>query len=61
MPRRPATGAEFLAIAEANGYKRGVHEEQDQVADQRTQPEDEEKSRCHAKTLHTLAPRTPRT
>ncbi len=35
MTRRQATAAGLLAQAEASGYKRGAHKEQDQVKDER--------------------------
>lgn len=44
MTRRQATAAELLAQAEANGYKRGVHEEEDQVPDQRRHNEKTKKN-----------------
>lgn len=35
MPRRQATAAGLLALAEKNGYRKGTHTEQDQVKDER--------------------------
>lgn len=35
MPRRPATAAGLLTVAEKNGYRKGFHKEQDQVKDER--------------------------
>jgi len=35
MPRRQATAAGLAALAEKNGYRKGIHKEQDQVKDER--------------------------
>ena len=50
MTRRLPTAAQLLARAEAKGYKKGAHEEQDQVEDERRHNDTTKKN--HSATLN---------